>query len=368
MTEFDLHAESTIVIVDDDDRVARFLSQIVERDGYEDVHTVGDPERLPALIRELDPDLVLLDLHMPHIDGFQLLDRIRATVEEGWYLPVLVITGDPRSTSRNRALELGASDFLTKPIDRVEGLLRIRNLLERRFLHLELQQHKARLEERVAERTRDLENAQVEILERLAMLSDFHDNATGEHTRRVSKLAALFARQLGLPEDEVALIAKAALLHDVGKVAIPEAIRLKAGRLTPDEFARMIPHTTIGARVLSGSRFPILQKAEEIALTHHERWDGDGYPHGLTGEDIPLAGRIVAVADTFDALLNERSYKDAWSVEAAVDEIEGERGRQFDPRVVDTLVHLWHAGRLEGEIAQPAAPSTSGGSGIGFTE
>jgi putative two-component system response regulator len=218
-------------------------------------------------------------------------------------------------------------------------MLRIGTLLETRFLYLQIQSQNQMLEAKVRERTRELEAAQIEIIERLAKAAEFRDDNTGQHTERVGQMAALLAKQIGLPDSQVSLIRRAAPLHDVGKIGIPDTILLKLGKLTDDEFALVKTHTTIGARILSGSRFPILRLAEEIAFNHHERWDGDGYV-GVSRDAIPLAGRIVTVADVFDALTQKRPYKAAWPVGDAVGEIDRQRGRQFDPALVDAFLRV----------------------------
>ena len=241
--------------------------------------------------------------------------------------------------ARQEALSRGAKDFVNKPFHADEVLLRIRTLLETRFLYLQIQSQNQILEAKVRERTRELEAAQIEIIERLARAAEFRDDNTGQHTERVGQMAALLARQLGLPDPQVSLIRRAAPLHDVGKIGIPDAILLKLGKLTLDEFELVKTHTTIGARILSGSRFGVLRLAEEIAFSHHERWDGDGYV-GIRQDQIPLAGRIVAVADVFDALTQKRPYKAAWPIVEAIAEIERQRTRQFDPEIVDAFLRV----------------------------
>ncbi len=207
-------------------------------------------------------------------------------------------------------------------------------------LHLQVEAQNAVLEKRVRERTRELEETHVEMLDRLAVAAEFRDDATGQHIKRVGQMSSVLAQDLGLPPEQVELIRRAAPLHDVGKIGIPDYILLKPGRLTLEEFDVIKTHATIGARILSGGRFPLLRLAEEIALTHHERWDGTGYPRGLRGEAIPLSGRIVALADTFDALTAPRSYRKTRSVEEAVWTIQRAAGTQFDPRVVDAFMAL----------------------------
>jgi PAS domain S-box-containing protein/putative nucleotidyltransferase with HDIG domain len=209
------------------------------------------------------------------------------------------------------------------------------------------------LERTVRERTEELEESRLETLQRLAITAEYRDDATYQHTERVGRTAALIARRLGMSEDDVALIRRAAPLHDIGKVGIPDLILLKPGPLTPEEWDLMKEHTQMGARILGEGTFPVLRTAQEITLNHHERWDGRGYPNGLVGEQIPLVGRIVAVADVFDALTHQRPYKAAWSVEAALAEIARCRGSQFDPQVVDAFCALDHRHLLEDVASGP---------------
>jgi len=292
------------------------------------------------------PRLVLLDLHMPQMDGFELMERLDSIIGERRSIAFLVLTADATEETKRRALSMGARDFLTKPLDRIELLLRVRNLLHVEDLQDRLFEQNANLEDEVAERTRDLERARLEVLERLALASEYRDDDTQEHAWRIGRTCALLAIGLGLPDREVELIRRAAPLHDIGKVGIPDAILLKPGKLSGEEFETIKTHTTIGAEILSGSRSPLLVMAEQIALTHHERWDGQGYPHGLRSEQIPLSGRIVAVADVFDALTHDRPYKRAWHVREALAEILREAGRHFDPEVVQAFSSLDHPSLL----------------------
>ncbi len=327
-----------ILIVDDEEPNVVLLRRQLEHAGYLRLESTSDPREVEDLYVAFRPDLILLDLHMPHIDGLELLDRLNQ-ISESTYLPILILTGDLSQRAKREALTRGAKDFLSKPFHADEVLLRISTLLETRFLYLQIQTHNQALEARVRERTRELEGAQLEIIERLATAAEFRDDNTGQHTERVGQMSALVAKQLGMPDTQVSLIRRAAPLHDVGKIGIPDSILLKFGKLTPDEFNLVKTHTIIGARILSGSRFPILRLAEEIAFTHHERWDGGGYA-GLARDAIPLAGRIVTVADVFDALTQKRPYKAAWPVAEAIAEIEGQRGRQFDPAVADAFMQV----------------------------
>jgi putative two-component system response regulator len=338
--------EARVLIIDDQLPNIKLLEKMLGQAGYSDLRSTTDPYNGLSLFVEFRPDILLLDLQMPGLSGFQVMERVKENVGNETYLPILVLTGDVSVETKQRALACGATDFVVKPFHLMEVLLRIRNLLETRFLHLQLKDQNQLLETKVRERTYDLEESRLEILQRLSLAAEFRDDDTGRHTQRVGAVSALLARQLGLPDDLVELIRLAAPLHDVGKIGIADAILLKPGGLTPDEFREMTGHTTIGGRILSASQSPLLQLAEQIALTHHESWDGSGYPLGLQGEDIPLAGRIVSVADVFDALTHHRPYKKAWPVGDAVAEISRLDGRKFDPRVVAAFLVLQQEGRL----------------------
>jgi putative two-component system response regulator len=254
----------------------------------------------------------------------------------------LVLTADATEEVRHRALEAGARDFLTKPFSASELLLRVRNLLEVQRLHRQLRDQNASLERQVARRTGELEQARLEILDRLALAAEYRDDATQQHARRIGRTARVLASAVGLGDGQARLIGRAAPLHDIGKIGVPDAILLKPGRLTEAEFAAMKTHTTIGAGILSGGTSTLLRMAERIALSHHERWDGQGYPYGRHGTEVPLAGRIVAIADVFDALTHERPYKQAWPVATAVAEMLSQRERQFDPALLDAFATLDH--------------------------
>jgi putative two-component system response regulator len=259
---------------------------------------------------------------------------------------VLVLTADATAGVKRRALRLGASDFLTKPLDAVELLLRIRHLVENRFLHAYRREQNELLERRVRERTEDLEHARLELLERLARVAEYRDDNTFEHAQRVGRSAALLAGAIGADAGFVELIRRAAPLHDIGKVGISDSLLLKPGPFTSEEFAAMTRHVDIGARILDADEPPVLRMAAEIALHHHERWDGSGYRSHLSGEDIPLAARIVAVADVFDALANERPYKSALPIDECVAEIERVAGSHLDPRLAAAFLLLDHLALL----------------------
>jgi putative two-component system response regulator len=344
-----------ILILDDELQNIDVLQRLLVRAGYTQVRATTNAVEALAMFRERSPDLILLDLHMPVMDGFAVMAAVREHLRPGTYLPILVLTGDLENVTKERALSAGATDFVTKPFEATEVLLRIRNLLETRDLHRRLQHHNEELEQKVRERTRELEEAQLEILERLALAAEYRDDVTGQHAQRVGALAALLAREVGMDEDGADLIRLAAPLHDVGKIGIPDAILLKPGRLTPGEFDVMRTHITIGARILDGSHFALLKLAREIALSHHERWDGTGY-QGLEGTDIPISGRLVAVADVFDSLGHERPYKKALPVDDVIEVIQSERGRHFDPEVVDAFMRLVQRGTIrERGLSGPSA-------------
>jgi putative two-component system response regulator len=327
-----------ILIVDDEASNIEILRRVLLRAGFSRIESTTDSREAAELYVRHRPDLILLDLHMPEMNGLQVIDQLNA-IAEASYLPILMMTGDVTAEARQEALSRGAKDFVTKPFHADEVLLRIRTLLETRFLYFQVQSQNQILEAKVRERTRELEAAQVEIIERLARAAEYRDDTTGQHTERVGQMAALLARQLGLPDPQVSLIRRAAPLHDVGKIGIPDSVLLKLGKLTVEEFELVKTHTTIGARILSGSRFALLRLAEEIAFSHHERWDGNGYT-GIARDQIPLAGRIVAVADVFDALTHKRPYKAAWQVGEAIAEIERQRAHQFDPEIVDAFLRV----------------------------
>jgi putative two-component system response regulator len=255
-----------------------------------------------------------------------------------------MITGSGDENAKHAALEAGVADFLPKTFEPLELILRVRNVLRAHQLLLEVQRQKTWLEETVRQRTHELRIARREVYERLAGAVEYRDDSTGAHSRRVGDLSSKVSIELGSSPDFAQCIATAALLHDLGKVGVPDSIIMKRGRLTPEERMDMQRHSMLGAQMLSGSGEPILAMACEIALSHHEWWDGTGYPHGLRGTEIPLAGRIVAAVDAYDAMLSNRPYRPALSPEEAINELIGGRGTQFDPTVVDALLVVIRSG------------------------
>jgi putative two-component system response regulator len=348
----DLHT-ARILVVDDEEMNRRLLKRILDKDGYSGVTVIDNGRDIEKLVDDLDPHLVLLDLNMPSPDGFEILQRLAPKIGGPALLSVLILTGDSTPETKRKALLLGARDFLAKPFDATEALLRIRNLLETKFLYRQLADQNVNLEMRVDERTAELQQSQNETLERLARAAEIRDDETGRHTQRVGELSGAIARSLGLGDHFIGLISRAAPLHDVGKIGIPDSILLKPGQLTLEETALMRSHTTIGARVLSGGKSEVMQMAERIALSHHERWDGDGYPQRLLGAEIPIEARIVTVADCVDALTHNRPYRMSWPLAQALEEIESCSGSHFDPEVVESLLTTECKRRI---VASPPHP------------
>ena len=332
--------EGRILVVDDDEAVVGSLQRLFARAGYERPVGLNDPARVRDLLAVDAFDLMVLDLNMPEMDGFQVLDSVRGVFDPEEYFPILILTGDDDPMVRRRALAAGAMDFLNKPFDPSEAEARVRNLLATRFLTRRVALQRDALEERVMERTAELADTRSEILKRLARAAEYRDDVTGRHAERVGLLSSRLASELGLPPHDADVIRRTAPLHDIGKIGVPDAILRKPGRLTPAEFEVMKTHTTIGAQILGGSHHRLLEVARDIALAHHERWDGLGYPHGRAGSDIPLEARIVAVADTFDTIAHARPYKVALSVDAALKEIARCRGTHYDPDVVDAFLAI----------------------------
>ncbi len=327
--------DARILIVDDEPANVALLRQVLAKNGYDNLLSLSDSSGAIDVIEDWDPDLILLDLHMPNVDGLTLLVHIRTRLMKH-EVPIVVITADTTVAARTAALGAGATDFLLKPIDIVEVTLRVRNLLRIRRLHRQLTEHTALLERRVEARTAELAASQREILERLAIAGEYRDDTTGRHTQRVGALSVRLATELGLSSEEIENIKFATPLHDIGKIAIPDEILLKPGPLTPSEYDRVKLHVTLGAAILAGGASPILQMAEQVALNHHERWDGTGYL-GIAGLQIPRAARIVAVADVFDALITVRPYKQAWPIDRAAAEVVRLSGTHFDPEVVEAF-------------------------------
>ena len=332
----------SVLIVDDNATNLVLLRHLLAKlDGIE-VFSFEDPKAALDWCEAAIPDLVLLDYMMPDIDGIEFLRRFRRL--PGFKdIPVAMITADTEIGVRYQALEAGATDFLTKPVDKTELTVRAKNLLAMRKSQVQLANRAQWLAEEVKKATTEILAREKDAILRLSRAAEFRDPETGLHLLRMSHYTRLIAARLGLPEKEQELLLEASPMHDIGKVGTPDAILLKPGRLDDMEFEIMKRHATIGHEILAGSSSRLMQAAAEIAITHHEKFDGSGYPHGLSGEDIPLYGRIVAVADVFDALTSERPYKKAWTPEEAKKLLREASGHHFDPRCVEAFLSEWTA-------------------------
>ncbi len=328
---------SPILLIDDNVQNLALLQKTLEWNGFNNIRCCQSGIEGLLALEDFKPHLIILDLRMPGMDGFGFLEAMNREPQGEVFIPVLVFTADLTPPARNRALSLGASDFLTKPGDAIEIKLRVRNFLRMRHLHAAIARSNVQLTQRVRERTVHLEVARLEAIALLARAGEYRDDETGHHSQRVGELSASIALELGLNEPMVNAIRLGAPLHDIGKIAIPDDILHKVGALTADEYAIMKEHVTVGGTLLSRTTSPLLRTARDIAICHHERWDGRGYHRGLAGENIPISARIVSVADTFDAITNERPYRRARSVADAMTEIIEMAGSQFDPAVVEAL-------------------------------
>jgi putative two-component system response regulator len=325
---------ANILIVDDQSPNVTLLEKMLKHAGYKNVMGTTDSRQAVNLYVEHDVDLLLLDIRMPYMDGFDVMSKLQEIVSDD-YLPILVLTAELAAETKAKALQNGAKDFLTKPFDQLEVLQRIHNILEVRLLHKHVIQQNHNLEAVVKKRTEELEESRFEIIQRLGRAAEYKDNETGNHILRMSKYCQLLAVASGFTEHEADMILNASPMHDVGKIGIPDYVLLKPGKLDPEEWEIMKTHVTIGADLLSGSVSPLMVMARNIALHHHEKWDGSGYPSGLKGKNITIEARICALCDVFDALTSVRPYKKAWPVEDAMAYIKEQKGKHFDPDLVD---------------------------------
>ncbi len=345
-----MSAAARILVADDERRTRTVLADILSEEGYE-VRQAGDGSRALALMKEWPPDVVLLDIRMPVMDGLQTVRRIKADASIR-HIPIVIVTGVDDTKARLEALRLGADDFLLKPPHVAELTARVRSLVKVKAYHDHLLNYQRELEERVERRTRELRQTLDELrganekLKRsslntiycLSRAAEHKDEGTAAHIQRIGDYARAIGRQLGMSEEELEMLLYATPMHDIGKIGIPDRILLKPGRLDADEWEIMQRHTVIGAQILAVESDGFLSIARTIALSHHERWDGTGYPQGLAGEAIPLSGRIAAVADVFDALSSNRPYKRASTLEESAGTVAEGRGSHFDPRVVDAFL------------------------------
>ena len=328
------------LLVDDSRSALDFLKRLIEGDGLAQATAFQTPLQGLTAARNHDFDIVLVDYEMPGMDGISFIRRIREMPKFA-DIPVVMITSIQTDDVRLEALEAGATDFLPKSPQGLEFSVRLRNLVNLGMASRKLNNRAADLAKEVAAATHKLQQREEEIILRLALAVEYRDNDTGEHTLRVAKYSRLIAEQLDQSDRFCRNIYLAAPLHDVGKVAIPDQILLKPGRLDPYEIAVMRTHASIGGEILANSRSELIQLAALIACAHHERWNGTGYPSGLAGEDIPLCARIVMVADVFDALTMKRPYKEAMPIAEARDYLECQKGQEFDPSCVDAFLARW---------------------------
>jgi putative two-component system response regulator len=340
--ELDLAMTYKVAIVDDAEINLVLFQALIKRMG--DCESICFADALQGLdwAKQHDFDLLICDYMMPGLDGIEFIGQLRAMPDKK-NLPILMITANDQKQIRYRALDAGATDFLTKPVDKVEFMARANNMLQLGASRKALADRAAWLAEEVKKATAEIVRRERETVIRLSKAAEYRDPETGAHILRMANYSELIARVLGLPKEDQELLLEAAPMHDIGKVGIADHILLKPGRLTPEEFEVMKKHAAFGYEILKGSQSRVLQAGAEIARDHHEKYDGSGYPNNLVGDAIPIFSRIVAVADVFDALTSERPYKKAWSLERASEHIKASSGTHFDPKCVDAFFANWDA-------------------------
>jgi putative two-component system response regulator len=332
-----------ILVVDDEDRNLRLMKLLLTSFGY-DVLTASNGEEALEMVHDIPPDVILLDIMMPKMDGFEVAKQLKRE-EETKIIPIVMVTALNGVEDRVKALEAGADDFLNKPVDKTELRARVQSLVKVKAYNDHMQNYQKELEAEVSKRTiqlrqalKKLKEVSLESIFHLCRAAEYKDENTGDHIKRMSHYASAVARKMGLNKQTVEDLLYTAPMHDAGKIGIPDHILLKPSKLNNKEWETMKQHTIVGAQILAGSGAKFIKLAETIALTHHERWDGSGYPKGLKGSKIPLIGRIAAIADVFDALTSKRPYRmKPFSLKEAFNYIKEGRGRHFDPKVVDAF-------------------------------
>jgi len=338
--------KAKILLIDEDEKRLADLEGKLREAGVSQTVAIRQSGQATEAFMDVQPDLVMIGLSRSLPDGAALVNQFRSSDRAGARIvPVILITSETGAAA-SQAMRVGSDDFIEMGVETPELIENIRSIVAGHRLYRKVNLERSHLEDTVRLRTAELHSARRQVLDRLAIAAEYRDDQTGEHTRRVGQLSERIARALGKNDSYSEAIAAAALLHDVGKIGIPDRILLKPGPLDPDEWEIMKTHPTIGASILSDCDEPVMQMACEIALTHHERWDGRGYPTGLRGLEIPLAGRIVSVADSYDAMTSERPYKAAKSHEWAMAELEAMAGKQFDPALVQAFAASWEAGPI----------------------
>ncbi|MBF0483497.1 MAG: response regulator [Candidatus Omnitrophica bacterium] len=331
--------QSNIMLVDDDPVSITLIRQILKKNGFANIHAITDPRKAEELYEKIKPELLILDLNMPEISGLDIIKKLKLTYADD-YLPILILTSDDDKKLRQISLDSGAKDFVNKPYDNNEVISRSRNIIEVRLLNQQIKNTNVILEQKVKERTHELSETQMDLIDRLSKAMEFRDTETGMHILRMSHYSYALAKAIGLSPEECDTILSASPLHDIGKIGIPDNILLKPAKLTPEEFEIMKGHATIGGNLLAGSKSHLLQVAHDIALSHHEKWDGSGYPQKSNGIQIPLSGRICCIADVFDALTSKRPYKEPWSIEKTIEELKKGKGIHFDPVLIDKFLEI----------------------------
>ena len=344
-----MSAQATILVTDDDPRIRTVLADILDGEGYRVLQAGSGMETLDLLANQ-EVDVVLLDITMPGMDGLETMRRIKSEPSLK-HIPVVIVTGVGDREARLEALKLGADDFLTKPPHMAELTARVRSLVKVKAYHDHLLNYQKELEDTVERRTRELRSTLAELADTnnrlktsslntihcLSRAAEFKDEDTAAHIQRIGEYARIIGRQLGMSQQDQEMLIYATPMHDIGKIGIPDRILLKPGKLDAEEWAVMQQHTVFGGKILSVEANGFLGLARTIALTHHEKWDGSGYPEGLAGEKIPLAGQITAAADVFDALSSDRPYKKAFPLDQSADIVVEGRGSHFAPQVVDAF-------------------------------
>ena len=340
-----MKTKAKILVVDDEPKNVRLLEANLIPCGY-DIVTAFDGEEALRKIAAEDIDIILLDVMMPKINGFEVTKKLKSD-DKTKLIPVVLVTALSGIQDRVKGIDAGCDDFLSKPVEKTELLARVKSLLMVKAYHDHMQNYERELEIEVTKKTEEIQltlnrvnDAHIETIYRLSRAAEYKDEHTGAHIKRISNYAAAIAEKMGLEEHAVKEILWATPMHDIGKIGIPDHILLKPGKLDPDEWVIMKQHCAIGAEILADSEADFIKLAEIIAMTHHEKWDGRGYPRGLKGKDIPLAGRICAIADVFDALTTKRLYKEEFPIKESFAIIMERREKSFDPEIVDAFFDI----------------------------